>query len=69
MSEQHAETQISNASDRQDLLEKLRRLEELRRDVSSMKKAATADYNDQLKNIDGEIQDLLSVLKNTEPKP
>lgn len=67
VTEQNSPDGVSKASDRNELLEKLRRLEELRRDVEGMKKSAASDYNDQLKDINNEIQDLLAVLKDTEP--
>ena len=55
----------AKAMSRNDLLEKLRRLEEQYRAVEADKKAATSDYNDQLKDLKQEIADVLAALENT----
>lgn len=66
---QNAEQDIDKKLNRSELLEKLRRLEELKRDVEAQKRAASKDYSDQLKDIDGEVSDVLELLKNTEATP
>ena len=65
---QQADSELEAQSDRGELLEKLRRLEENHREVERMKKAMASDYNDQLKSIKDEIGDTLSLLKDTEAK-
>jgi len=66
---QEAEQDVDKKLNRSELLEKLRRLEELKRDVETQKRTATKDYNDQLKDIEGEIADVLELLKNKEASP
>ena len=51
---------------KQDLYEKLVRLEETKKDVKAMKKAAAKDYNDQLKDIEAEILDTIDLIKGVD---
>jgi len=49
--------------ERKDDYQKLLNLHEQLEDVKRLKKAAASDYRDQIKNIEGEIQDLVKKLK------
>lgn len=60
---QKAGAELDTKLSRGELLEKLRRLEETRRDVADAKRTAAKDYGDQLKDIDGEMADVLELLK------
>ena len=52
---------------RDELLDKLYRLEKQKAEVSAMKKSMASDYRDQLKDIDGEIKDVMAELENPAP--
>ena len=53
--------------DREQLLDKLYRLEKQKAEVTGMKKSMASDYRDQLKDIDHEIKDVMADLD--EPAP
>ena len=53
--------------DKDKLLDKLYRLEKQKIDVEGMKKSMSTDYKDQLKDINGEIKDVIDELDNPVP--
>lgn len=61
--EQQSDSNIGEAVDRNELLEKLRRLEERRAQVEADKRNAASAYNDELKEIKAELGDTLVLLK------
>ena len=64
-----ASAEQAKKSDRKELLEKVRRLSESIQATESAKKAASKDYNEELKGLKEELHDVLDQLKDTpEPK-
>lgn len=54
-------------SDRQELLDKLYRLEKQKAEVTAIKKSMAADYREQLKDIDSEIKEVMLDLESPAP--